>query len=247
MERNKILEVIDVSYSKNDVEILKNINFEVLSGEFVGIIGPNGAGKTTLAKIIVGEIRDYIGKVYVKGKIGYVPQIKDINRDMPVLVKEFASMGLYGKKGFLRFFTRQDWKEVEKKLELVGILSLKDRPVSKLSGGELQRLMLARALLYEPDILLLDEPEAGVDQMGKARFYELIDTMRENENLTVILISHDIGMVFQKCEKIMCLNKTLHCQAPRERISPEDLRKIFSEDFDIWIRGQKHYEREHEH
>ncbi|MDI3473146.1 MAG: zinc transport system ATP-binding protein [Thermotogaceae bacterium] len=247
MERNKILEVIDVSYSKNDVEILKNINFEVLSGEFVGIIGPNGAGKTTLAKIIVGEIRDYIGKVYVKGRIGYVPQIKDINRDMPVLVKEFASMGLYGKKGFLRFFTRQDWKEVEKKLELVGILSLKDRPVSKLSGGELQRLMLARALLYEPDILLLDEPEAGVDQMGKARFYELIDTMRENENLTVILISHDIGMVFQKCEKIMCLNKTLHCQAPRERISPEDLRKIFSEDFDIWIRGQKHYEREHEH
>ncbi|MDN5338337.1 MAG: zinc transport system ATP-binding protein [Thermotogaceae bacterium] len=247
MERNKILEVIDVSYSKNDVEILKNINFEVLSGEFVGIIGPNGAGKTTLAKIIVGEIRDYIGKVYVKGKIGYVPQIKDINRDVPVLVKEFASMGLYGKKGFLRFFTRQDWKEVEKKLELVGILSLKDRPVSKLSGGELQRLMLARALLYEPDILLLDEPEAGVDQMGKARFYELIDTMRENENLTVILISHDIGMVFQKCEKIMCLNKTLHCQAPRERISPEDLRKIFSEDFDIWIRGQKHYEREHEH
>lgn len=247
MERNKILEVIDVSYSKNDVEILKNINFEVLSGEFVGIIGPNGAGKTTLAKIIVGEIRDYIGKVYVKGRIGYVPQIKDINRDVPVLVKEFASMGLYGKKGFLRFFTRQDWKEVEKKLELVGILSLKDRPVSKLSGGELQRLMLARALLYEPDILLLDEPEAGVDQMGKARFYELIDTMRENENLTVILISHDIGMVFQKCEKIMCLNKTLHCQAPRERISPEDLRKIFSEDFDIWIRGQKHYEREHEH
>ncbi|HEW91846.1 MAG TPA: metal ABC transporter ATP-binding protein [Thermotogaceae bacterium] len=243
--KEKIVEVMNVNYSKNDVEILKNINFEIFCGDFVGIIGPNGAGKTTLAKIIVGDIKDYSGKVIVRGKIGYVPQMKDINRDIPILVREFASMGLYEKRGLFRFFTKEDWKEIERNLEMVGIIKLKDRPITKLSGGELQRLMLARALLYNPDILILDEPEAGVDQMGKARFYELIDTLRNDKNLTVILISHDIGMIFQKCEKIMCLNKTLHCQAPRERISLENLQEVFSEDFDIWIRGQKHYEREH--
>lgn len=244
-ERAEVIRLIDVSYEKNDVEILKGISFEIFKGDFVGIIGPNGAGKTTLARIIVGDIKDYTGEVIVKGDIGYVPQMKDLNRDTPILVREFASMGLYRKKGLFKFLDKNDWKEIDRHLEMVGILNLRDRPMTKLSGGELQRLMLARALLFDPDILILDEPEAGVDQMGKATFYELIDSLRGDKKFTIILISHDIGMVFQKCERIMCLNKTLHCHAPRDEISPEDLQKLFSEDFDIWIRGRKHYEREH--
>jgi len=243
--KNKVIELVDVSYEKSGVEILKGISFEIFQNDFVGIIGPNGAGKTTLAKIIVGDIKDYFGKVIVRGKIGYVPQMKDLNRDTPILVREFASMGLYEKKGLFKFFSRNDWKKVDRYLEMVGILNLRDRSITKLSGGELQRLMLARALLFDPDILILDEPEAGVDQMGKARFYELIDSLKKDKELTIILISHDIGMVFQKCEKIMCLNRTLHCHAPRGKVSPEDLQKLFSEDFDIWIRGKGHYEREH--
>jgi len=233
-----VIVVENLNYKINDTEILKNINFKVPEGDFVGIIGPNGAGKTTLVKILIGKITDFEGKVFVKGKIGYLPQLQTINREVPIKAYEFVLMGAYKNK-----------QNIEKILDLlkeVGLYGKENRLVGNMSGGELQRLSLARALISEPDILILDEPEAGVDQMGKARFYELLEEFQKRLNLTIIMISHDIGMVFEKCTTVMCLNKTLHCHGPTEKIKPDELKLLFP-DFDLWIRSKNHYEKEHEH
>ncbi|QTA38108.1 metal ABC transporter ATP-binding protein [Thermosipho ferrireducens] len=241
MQNNIVIKADNLSYKVNGVEILKNVSFIINKGEFVGLIGPNGAGKSTLAKIIIGQIKNFKGHVEVNGTIGYLPQIQTINREVPILAIELVQMGAYRKyKRKLSF----SYKKATELMKRVGLDSHINQLVSSMSGGELQRLSLARALLSEPDILILDEPEAGVDQMGKAQFYTLIDEIRKEHNITIIMISHDIGMVFEKCTTVMCLNKTLHCHGPSEKISPEELKELFP-DFDLWIRGKNHYEREH--
>ncbi|PLV58719.1 metal ABC transporter ATP-binding protein [Thermotoga sp. KOL6] len=234
----KIVEVKNLTYRVNGFEILRNVTFFVEEGEFVGIIGPNGAGKTSLVRILVGEIKNYQGTVSVRGQIGYLPQHQEVQREFPITAKEFAAMGMYGRH------KKIDWKKISSTLKDVGISHKENDLIRNLSGGEFQRLSLARALLSDPDILILDEPEAGVDEMGKASFYELLNRLREEKKITIIMVSHDIGMVFKECTTVMCLNKTLHCHGPTEEISPEDLKKVFS-DFDIWIRGTKHYEMFH--
>ncbi|ANQ53465.1 metal ABC transporter ATP-binding protein [Thermosipho sp. 1063] len=234
---NIAISVENLNYKIGEKEILKNINFKIKKGEFVGIIGPNGAGKSTLIKIIVGEIKSYTGQISVNGKIGYLPQVQTINREVPINALQFAKMGAYKKK--------VSKEQISTLLKNVGLAGKERQLVGTMSGGELQRLSLARALLYNPDILILDEPEAGVDQMGKARFYELLYKVKEKKNLTILMISHDIGMVFEKCTSVMCLNKTLHCHGPTEKIKPDELKILFP-DFDLWLRAKNHYEREHE-
>ncbi|DAB34713.1 MAG TPA: metal ABC transporter ATP-binding protein [Sulfurospirillum sp. UBA12182] len=230
--------VKDLNYLIGEKYILKNINFSIKKGEFVGIVGPNGAGKSTLIKILIGEIDNYVGEVMIEGKIGYLPQVQTFNREVPINAYQFVKMGSYKNK--------KNVKLIEKLIEEVGLSGKEKQLVGTMSGGEIQRLSLARALVSEPDILILDEPEAGVDQMGKARFYELLEEFQKRLNLTIIMVSHDIGMVFEKCTTMMCLNKTLHCHGPTEKIKPDELKLLFP-DFDLWIRSKNHYEREHEH
>lgn len=238
MENKQIvIRVKNLSVKFGEVDILKNVSFELNRGEFAGIIGPNGAGKSTLVKAILGFI-PFDGEVVVNGKVGYVPQLSQFNRELPMSVYDFVRIAI-----------RRDKKcegKVEEVLKRVGLEGYSKKLVGKLSGGEYKRAMLARALLSEPDILILDEPESGVDELGKARFYELLNELREEKGITILMVSHDIGMVFEKCSTVMCLNKTLHCHGPTNNISPEDVKKMFGE-FDIWLRADKHYEVEHIH
>jgi len=240
-----VLEVSHVSYEKSGHYILNDIAFSLRQGEFVGIIGPNGAGKSTLLQIIVGEIKRYTGTVRFSGKIGYVPQRRDFQRDFPIKAREVVAMGLYRRRGFFRFFTNKDWEECKQLLERVGIGELSEESVAFFSGGEYQRLMLARAIAYHPDLLILDEPEAGVDEMGKASFYELLALWRKERQRSVLLVSHDIGLVLNACDTIMCLNKSLHCHKDAATVSSEDLRSVYTEDYDILIKGNRHFEKEH--
>ncbi len=243
--KKKVLEIIDLTYRVNSHRILEGITLEIERGEFAGLIGPNGAGKTTLVRAIIGELEEYEGIVRVNGRIGYLPQHSEFSRDFPITVREVSAMGIYRRKGFLRKPTSEDHEKLDTLLSRVGIQELSERKVGTLSGGEYQRLMLVRALAAEPDLLILDEPEAGIDEMGKASFYRLVDDLKKSRNMTVLMISHDIGMVFDACDRIVCLNKTLHCHKEVESVSPEDLKKIFSTDFDFLIRSKDHFEREH--
>ncbi|MFW6120348.1 MAG: metal ABC transporter ATP-binding protein [Petrotogales bacterium] len=245
MSNDKLLELKNLSYSVGNNIILKNVSFDIYRGTLIGIIGPNGAGKTTLVKAIVGDLEDYTGTVILNGKVGYLPQRTDFERSFPITVKEIVAMGLYEKRGPLRHFKKEDWKEIDGFLANVGIKHFKNRRIGTLSGGEYQRAMLARALAKQPDLLILDEPEAGIDEMGKASFYNLLDNLKKSKNISILMVTHDIGMVFDACDSILCLNKTLHCHKASENVSPEDLTRIFSPDFDLILRGKEHAKREH--
>lgn len=235
-EEKIVVEVEGLSLSYGSVEVLRNVSFSVAKGEFVGIIGPNGAGKSSLLKAILGFV-PYTGRVRVEGRVAYVPQLALFNREFPMTVYDFVRLPLR---------KTRDWKvRVARLLEEVGLEGFGERLVGQLSGGEFQRIALARALAGEPDVLLLDEPESGVDEMGKARFYDLIDELRERRRVTVLMVSHDIGLIFKKCTSIMCLNKTLHCHGPSHAISLSEVRRIFGE-FDLWVRADDHFEIEHD-
>ncbi|WP_448374683.1 metal ABC transporter ATP-binding protein [Fervidobacterium sp.] len=238
MENNDLVIIVaNLSVKYEEIRVLENINFNVKKNEFVGIIGPNGAGKSTLVKALLGMI-PYEGQVIINGKVGYVPQLSSFNREFPITVYDFVRLPLMREK---------NWKEnVDSTLEKVGLNGFGKRLVRTLSGGEYQRVALARAIVGKPDIIILDEPESGVDEMGKAKFYDLLYELNEKLGITILMISHDIGMVFEKCSTVMCLNKTLHCHGPTDKIKPEDVKKIFG-DFDIWIRSHSHYEIEHSH
>ncbi|MEJ5229628.1 MAG: metal ABC transporter ATP-binding protein [Pseudothermotoga sp.] len=235
MKDDIAIAVKDLSVKFNDVEILKNISFEIKKGTFTGIIGPNGAGKSTLVKAILGFI-DHTGTVVLNGTVGYVPQLSSFNREFPMSVYDFVKLPV--RKSL-------DWKRrTDEVLSEVGLGDFGPKLIGTLSGGEFQRASLGRALVSEPEILILDEPESGVDEMGKATFYALLNDLKERKQITILMVSHDIGLIFDKCDNIMCLNKTLHCHGPRQNVNVEDVKRMFGE-FDIWVRGLHHYEIEH--
>ncbi len=243
MQTGTKIKVRDLSVKFGDYYALKNVSFDIKEGDFVGIIGPNGAGKTTLLKVITGELKDYTGTVENYGKIGYQPQLNSVNREFPVDVLNYVLLPVYAKN---RKITKSDKQEALNILKKVGLEQKSNFLVGKLSGGELQRASLARALLSKADILILDEPDSGVDEMGKDTFYDILSEVRKERNLTIVVVSHDIGLVFEECKTVLCLNTTIHCHGPTAEISPDKLKDIFGK-FDVWIRSDHHYEVEHFH
>jgi len=244
--KETVLKVENLSYTAGGSSILKDISFQINRGEIVGLIGPNGAGKTTLVRILIGDITHYSGSFEVKGMIGYLPQYRTIDRTFPITAYEVARMGLYRYEKRASSFRKK--KNIRKKvfhaLESCGIGHLASHKIGFLSGGEYQRLLLARALLMDPDLLILDEPEAGVDEMGKSTFFDLLENVQSSKKPVVLMISHDIGLVFKACERIMCLNRTLHCSKPSVEMSVSDLQSVFS-NMDILIPSNDHYQEKH--
>jgi zinc transport system ATP-binding protein len=245
LERDRVLQVEDLNYKIGSTWILRGVSFNLSRGEFAGIIGPNGAGKTTLIKAIVGDLSNYSGSIKVAGRVGYLPQNPERSRDFPISVREVVAMGLYKEHGPFKRFLKSEWNTIDTLLKTTGMEGLGKRRAGTLSGGEYQRLMLARALASNPELLILDEPEAGVDEMGKSSFYRLLEKLKNEKNMGILMVSHDIGMVFEACDTIMCINKTLHCHTSADMISPEQLKSAFSTDLDLFIRSRDHFEREH--
>ena len=224
------LEGVWVQY--NGVPILEGINLAIEQDDFLGIIGPNGGGKTTLLKVILGLISPSHGKVSVLGKppeksrsnIGYVPQHNLFDRDFPINVWDVVLMGRYGKSGLFRRYSSEDRRATQDALQTVGMLNYKDRQMGKLSGGELQRIFIARALVAEPKLLLLDEPTASVDPAMQTEFYELLEKLKKQ--MAIVLVSHDISAVSIYVDKLACLNRQLHYHGSKE-ITPEILEATY--------------------
>jgi len=224
------LEGVWVQY--NGVPILEGINLAIEQDDFLGIIGPNGGGKTTLLKIILGLISPSRGKVSVLGKppeksrskIGYVPQHNLFDRDFPISVGDVVLMGRYGKSGLFRRYSSEDRRATQDALQTVGMLDYKERQMGKLSGGELQRIFIARALVAEPKLLLLDEPTASVDPAMQTEFYELLEKLKKQ--MAIVLVSHDISAVSIYVDKLACLNRQLHYHGSKE-ITPEILEATY--------------------
>jgi len=241
----EVIRLEDVWVKYGDLTILEEINLSVQNLDFLGIIGPNGGGKTTLLKVILGLIKPTRGKVTVLGNspeksrrfIGYVPQITQFDREFPVTVLDVVLMGRLGRKGLLGKFDEEDRKVAYKALESVEMLEFKDKQVGKLSGGQLQRVLLARALASDPRILLLDEPTASIDEPTKTELYGLLKNL--NQKITIILVSHDIGVISSYVDKIACLNKRLFYHGSKE-MDKTTIEKTYQCPVDLIAHGIPH-------
>jgi zinc transport system ATP-binding protein len=213
----KIIEFENISFSYGTQAVLDKITFSVNRNDFLGIIGPNGGGKTTLIKLMLGFLKPDSGKLKLFGKesitskelqrIGYVPQrATNFDQNFPATVFEVASMGRIAKAGLMRQLSAEDFTIAEKALDSVDMLKMRDKRVGDLSGGQQQRVFIARALAAQPEVLILDEPLAGVDMESQHKFYNLLKSLHDRLGLTIILVSHDIGMITKSVTKLACVN-----------------------------------------
>ncbi len=212
MNRKKIIKLENVSYGYDNKEFLKNINLSIYEDDFLGIIGPNGGGKTTLLKLILGLIKPKKGKITVfektpeKGResIGYLSQFKNIDFDFPITVLEIVLLSKIGKKIFKQY-TKQDKKSAEKALKSLGMWSLRNNKLNELSGGEKQRVFVARAIVNKPKVLLLDEPMSNLDIHIQEEFYNILKQL--NKKIAIVIVDHDLEMLSKYAKEIVCVNK----------------------------------------
>lgn len=215
-----IIKIKDISVHYGQTQVLKDMSFIIESGDFVGLAGPNGAGKTTLIKTILklhplsnGDI-ELFGRQQKSfddwGKIGYLPQkSSNINPLMPTTVNEVVMFGLLSKKKWPKSITKQDQIQIDKILIELGIIDLKKRMLSELSGGEQQKVLLARTLVCQPQILIFDEPSTALDPESREFFYTLIQRLNKQNGISVILVTHDTGSIGSYANKLLYIDKTI--------------------------------------
>jgi zinc transport system ATP-binding protein len=240
LEAKPVVELCDVSvvYS-NGVVGLDGITLNVNDRDLIALIGPNGAGKTTLLKVILGLIKPTSGSVKLFGSqalnknlkyVGYVPQkaqAQDAN--FPFSVFETVTLGMTSRAGLFHGIEKKDKQKVEEMLELFGIYSLRERRIGQLSGGQSQRVFLAKAMVSEPKLLLLDEPTSGIDTSSKGEFYNTLERLNKERGITIILSSHDIGVVTKLANRVLCINRTqFFCGENTDFSASSELPKLYN-------------------
>ncbi len=205
-----LLAAVSISKSFGDRQVLSNVNLEIHPSQVVTLIGPNGAGKTTLVRILLDLLRPDSGKLHRRDQlsIGYMPQHMHIDNTMPLTVERF-----------LRLAGDVDRERMATSLEQLQISHLGQQQLHSISGGETQRVLLARALLRNPDLLILDEPAQGVDLAGQAELYDLISRIRHEYKCGVLMISHDLHLVMSTTDEVICLNHHVCCQGKPDQVS----------------------------
>ena len=239
MTAEALLRVENVAYAPGGHSILRDIQLQVHRGEIVTLIGPNGAGKSTLVKVILGLITADSGSVFVQPdvRIGYMPQRIQVEETLPLTVARFITLG-----------TPAELANVRKVLRETGAQGLEKSPIQSISGGEMQRVMLARALLREPDLLVLDEPVQGVDVNGQYELYDLISRIREQRNCGILMVSHDLHLVMASTDEVVCLNQHVCCSGHPDTVTrdPEYLQLFGREGVERIAVYQHHHDHEHD-
>ncbi len=231
-ENSPIIVLSQVAFAYDRQPILTNIDLTIHHRDFIGIIGPNGSGKTTLLKLILGLMQPDSGTIRINGQppekarhdIGYVPQFANFARDFPVSVLDVVMMGLLGQATKFGPFRKEERDQARNTLETVGASDFEKRRIGRLSGGQLQRVLLARALVNQPDILLLDEPTSNIDARAEESFFDLLH--RLNQQITIMLVSHDLGFITTHVNRVACVNRTLVCH-PTAEITSDVIASLY--------------------
>lgn len=232
MATTPYIQVKDISKSFGDVVALEHVSFDIENGEIVALIGPNGAGKSTLASIIMGLLEPTSGSITIDGAvpsekrtaIGYVPQRFTFNQRVPITVGEFLSLSLH-----VAGVGEQSAQTINTWLKRVGLpTDTLQKQLGELSGGQRQRVLIARALLTHKQLLIMDEPVAGLDVEGKESIHSLLKSLNKEHGVTVILISHELDVVYNYADKVLCLHRKLLCHGkPREALTSDVLTQMY--------------------
>lgn len=237
-----IFDVKNLSFVLKEQTILSNISLEIFSSEYIAIIGPNGGGKTTLIRMLLGLEKPTGGEVRIYGKklshfkewhkIGYVPQrAAQIDSSFPATVSDIVKMGRTSQRSLFGAFSKVDKQLVDDAMAKMDISDLKDKMVGTLSGGQRQRVMIARALASKPEILILDEPNTGVDVASQKRFYALLRELNQKEGITIVFITHDIGVIADDIARLFTINqKAIICNNPKQALSCEEMSELYGID-----------------
>lgn len=202
----------DISWKINNQEILKNINLEISQGKITTLVGPNGGGKTSIARILAGILLPDSGQVYVKknSRIGYMPQMVNVDHSIPLRVIDFIALIVDQKK---------NQQLIIKLAKRLGVEKILNQQLAKISGGQMQKVFLMQAIIANPDILILDEPTQFMDVAGQLEFYEIIEEIRREQECAILIISHDLHVVMQKTDHVVCVNHHICCQGSPEVVN----------------------------
>lgn len=213
---SKIVEIQSVFAGYDDEVILQDVSLDIFDDDFIGVIGPNGGGKTTLLHVILGLIKPYKGavrfyddlKLNRNNKIGYLPQLNKIDKKFPITVEDVVLSGLIYGTGMMTRHSKMDKIKAERTLDRIGITALKKYPIGELSGGQMQKVLLARAIVSSPRLLILDEPNTFVDNQFEGELYEILNEL--NREMAIIIVTHDVGTISSYVKTIACVNRKLH-------------------------------------
>ncbi|EMH79880.1 ABC protein of Mn/Zn ABC-type transporter [alpha proteobacterium HIMB114] len=233
--KKTLVKLENASVEKNKKILVKNISFEVKQGEIVTLIGPNGSGKTTTAKMALGINENFEGNVQrYTSQIGYVPQKVVIDWTLPIRVNDF-----------MQLTSKINPEEINEALDFTGVDHLKNKNLNELSGGEFQRILIARAIAKKPELLVLDEPVQGVDFKGEISLYELIRSISKKTNCGILLISHDLHVVMSATDYVVCLNGHICCSGTPKKVANSDqYRELFGDRASTML---SIYEHNHDH
>jgi len=229
----------NISLSNSGKNILDDVSFKLHQGEFITLIGPNGAGKSSLIKILLGIIKQDSGEITYKGEIkfGYTPQIFTANPYIPISVKDFLTLN-----------QKLDATFMQQTFELTGINEFLKSPLKNLSGGELQKVLLTRALLNKPNVLILDEPAQNLDVDGQMQLYKLIQDIHQQQNCAVLMVSHDLHRVMKESSQVICLYHHICCEGlPESILKDAKFNDLFADQINELMATYEHHHNHHHH